>query len=168
MKYTVSFQRTAIALYFQNHLRVMDSATLTLQISASIIGPKKKDIFLSVIPMTGRFNIRSMLLSNGETSQVAQWSRICLPMQETCPVPGSRSSPEEDMAAHSSVLAWKSPRTEEPGGLQSVGSQRVRHNWVTEHTLSNVQSIIQVLQTITILSLYFFLIQYLMKKKGCA
>ena len=36
---------------------------------------------------------------------------------------------EEDMAAHSSVLAWTIPWTEEPGRLQSVGSQRVGHNW---------------------------------------
>ena len=32
------------------------------------------------------------------------------------------------MATHSSILAWRIPRTEEPSGLQSVGSQRVRHN----------------------------------------
>ena len=35
------------------------------------------------------------------------------------------------MATHSSILAWKIPWTEEPGGLQSTGSQRVGHNWVT-------------------------------------
>ena len=35
---------------------------------------------------------------------------------------------EKEMAAHSSTLAWKIPWTEEPGGLQSMGSQRVRHN----------------------------------------
>ena len=35
---------------------------------------------------------------------------------------------EEGMETHSSVLAWRIPRTEEPGGLQSIGSQRVRHN----------------------------------------
>ena len=35
---------------------------------------------------------------------------------------------EESMATHSSVLAWRIPWTEEPGGLQSMGSQRVRHN----------------------------------------
>ena len=34
---------------------------------------------------------------------------------------------ENGMAAHSSILAWENPRTEEPGGLQSMGSQRVRH-----------------------------------------
>ena len=35
---------------------------------------------------------------------------------------------EEDMAAHSSVLAWRVPWTEEPGGLESRGSQRVGHD----------------------------------------
>ena len=35
---------------------------------------------------------------------------------------------EKEMATHSSTLAWKSPRTEEPGRLQSMGSQRVGHD----------------------------------------
>ena len=35
---------------------------------------------------------------------------------------------EKGMATHSSILAWRSPGTEEPGGLQSMGSQRVRHD----------------------------------------
>ena len=34
---------------------------------------------------------------------------------------------EEEMATHSSILAWRNPWTEEPGGLQSMGSQTVRH-----------------------------------------
>ena len=36
---------------------------------------------------------------------------------------------EKEMATHSSILAWKISWTEEPGGLQSIGSQRVGHNW---------------------------------------
>ena len=40
---------------------------------------------------------------------------------------------EEEMATHSSILAWKIPWTEEPGGLKSKGLQRVRHNWATKH-----------------------------------
>ena len=36
---------------------------------------------------------------------------------------------EEGMATHSSILAWRIPRTEEPGGLQSTGSQRAGHDW---------------------------------------
>ena len=35
---------------------------------------------------------------------------------------------QEGMATHSSILAWRIPWTEEPGGLQSMGSQRVRHD----------------------------------------
>ena len=35
---------------------------------------------------------------------------------------------EKEMATHSNILAWEIPWTEEPGGLQSAGSQRVRHN----------------------------------------
>ena len=35
---------------------------------------------------------------------------------------------EKEMASHSSILAWKIPWTEEPGGLQSTGSQRVQHD----------------------------------------
>ena len=38
---------------------------------------------------------------------------------------------EKGMATHSSVLVWRIPWTEKPGGLQSMGSQRVRHDWVT-------------------------------------
>ena len=36
---------------------------------------------------------------------------------------------EKEMAAHSSVLAWRIPGTGKPGGLHSMGSHRVRHNW---------------------------------------
>ena len=39
------------------------------------------------------------------------------------------NSLEKGMATHSSIFAWRIPWTEEPGGLQSMGSQRVRHDW---------------------------------------
>ena len=42
-------------------------------------------------------------------------------------IPGSGRSLEEGMAPHSSILAWEITWTEEPGGLQSMGSQRVGH-----------------------------------------
>ena len=41
---------------------------------------------------------------------------------------GQEDPLEKDMATHSSILAWEIPWTEEPGGLQSVVSQRVRHD----------------------------------------
>ena len=44
---------------------------------------------------------------------------------DACLIPGSGRSPEKEMANHSSILAWRIPGTEEPGGLQL---QRVRHD----------------------------------------
>ena len=44
---------------------------------------------------------------------------------------GREDSLEKEVGSHSSTLAWKIPWTEEPGGLQSMGSQRVRHDWMT-------------------------------------
>ena len=38
------------------------------------------------------------------------------------------------MVTHSSILVWKIPWTEEPGSLQSMGLQRVRHDWARTHT----------------------------------
>ena len=45
----------------------------------------------------------------------------------------SREDPlEEEMATHSSIVAWRNPWTEEPGGLQSMRWQGVRHYWATK------------------------------------
>ena len=44
-------------------------------------------------------------------------------------ISGQEDPLEENMTTHSSILAWRIPWTEEPGGLLSIGSQRVRHNW---------------------------------------
>ena len=41
---------------------------------------------------------------------------------------GQEDPLEEEMATHASILVWRIPRIEEPGGLQSMGSQRVEHN----------------------------------------
>ena len=46
---------------------------------------------------------------------------------------------EKETATHSSTLAWKIPWTEEPGGLQSAGSQRGRHDWATSLSLSFIK-----------------------------
>ena len=50
-----------------------------------------------------------------------RWNSIC------------EDLPEEEIATRSSTLAWETPWTEETGRVQSMGSQRVGHNWVTEH-----------------------------------
>ena len=52
-----------------------------------------------------------------------------LAMQETWVQSLGQEDPlEKEMATHSSILAWRIPWTEEPGELQSIGSQRVRHD----------------------------------------
>ena len=64
--------------------------------------------------------------------------RIHLPIQETQETwvqsLGWEDPLKKQMATHFSILAQKIPWTEEPGGLQSMGFQRVIHNWVTEHS----------------------------------
>ena len=82
-----------------------------------------------------------MLLMAIWASQVAQWYRNHLPMQEIQEIQvrslGQEDLLEEGMATHSCILAWRIPWTEEPGGLQSTGSQRVGHNWAHVHACSH-------------------------------
>ena len=59
-------------------------------------------------------------------------------------IPGLENPLEEGMATHSSILAWRIPWTEEPGGLESMGSQRVRHNWAIGHIHTHF-SILQII-----------------------
>ena len=66
-------------------------------------------------------------------SLMAQQWMICQQCRRCGFDPGLGRSPEEEMATHSSILAWKIPWTDEPGGLQSKGSQRLKHDWVSEH-----------------------------------
>ena len=49
-------------------------------------------------------------------------------------IPRSGRTLEKEMATYSTILAWRIPWVEEPGRLQSMGSQRSRHNWATKHT----------------------------------
>ena len=66
------------------------------------------------------------------TSLVAQMVKNWPAMQETWVRSQGWDNPlEKEMATHSSILAWRIPWTEDPGGLQSMGSQRVRHDWAT-------------------------------------
>ena len=68
-------------------------------------------------------------LSQPRTSLVAQTVKNLPEMQETLVRPLCWEDPlEKGMATHSSVLTWKIPWTEEPGRLQSVGSQGIGHN----------------------------------------
>ena len=66
------------------------------------------------------------------TSLVAQRLKSLPAMRETWVWSLGREDPlEKEMATHSSILAWRIPWTEEPGGQQFTGLQRVRHDWAT-------------------------------------
>ena len=98
------------AFYLSKHLMVR-------------IGPSREEVF-----------IKYLLISQW-ASQVAQWQRICLLMQETRVLFLSQDTrvlslrcPGIGNATHSSILTWKIPWAEEPGGLQSTGSQIVGYH----------------------------------------
>ena len=71
------------------------------------------------------------------TSLVAQTVKRLSTMRETRVRSLGWEDPlEKEMAIHSSTIAWKIPWTEEPGRLQSMGSQRVAHNWANSRSRS--------------------------------
>ena len=72
---------------------------------------------------------KSLLMVQTGASLVAQMVKNPPAMQETqVQSLGQEDSLKKGIATHSSILAWRIPGTEEPGGLQSTGSQRARHN----------------------------------------
>ena len=71
-----------------------------------------------------------------ECGRMERRLQASMPADLRAPFNGSLSpAVEKAMVPHSSVLAWRIPRTEEPGGLQSMGSGRIKHNWVTSLSL---------------------------------
>ena len=70
-----------------------------------------------------------MYIYNSWTCLVAQMVKNPPAVQKThIRSLGQEDALEKEMATHSSILAWKTPWTEEPGRLQSMGPQRVRHD----------------------------------------
>ena len=65
-----------------------------------------------------------MKLPGGSDGKESTWNAGHLGL-----IPGLGNPLEDNTASYSSILAWKIPWTEEPGGLQSTGSQRVRQDW---------------------------------------
>ena len=88
---------------------------------------------------------------------VAQTVKRLLAMRETrVRSLGREDPPEEEMASHSSTFAWKISWTEEPGGLQSMGSQRVGHDWATSLPLFSLSHFLS-LWTFYVLGLWLYL-----------
>ena len=86
---------------------------------------KKENAFCNLIRVESQLKEKNMHV-------VAQTAKNLPAMQETwAPSLGQEDLLEKRMDSHSSVLAWRIPWTQEPAGLQSMGLQRVRHNWAT-------------------------------------
>ena len=87
------------------------------------------------------FYFRNINITTGKewASQMAQQVKNLPAVKETQKMRvrslGQEDPLEKEMSTHSSILAWEIPWTEEPGGLQSMGSLRVGQNWETKHTL---------------------------------
>ena len=94
--------------------------------------------------LTGE-NTREMQIEGHSTKQGFPGSSSVknpLTMQETRVQSLGHEDPvEEEVASHTSILAWRIPQIQEPGGLQSMGSQRVRHNWATYKYSSTTSSL---------------------------
>ena len=85
------------------------------------------------------FVINIYWLISIRASHVAQWYTE---MQETWVQSlGWEDSLEKGMATHASILAWEILWTEKPGGLRSMGSQTVRHNWAHTHTHTHTHTL---------------------------
>ena len=80
----------------------------------------------------GEKKLRSVIIDSW-ASLVAHMVKNLPAMWETCVWSLGQEEPlEKGMATHSSILAWEIPWTEEPGRLESMGSQRVRRDWFSE------------------------------------
>ena len=112
--------------------------------------PKEKQKTLFVVWVCWPRN--KNLLTVSRASPVAQWSLKNPPaMQEIQEMQvqslGWEEPLEEGMATHPSILAWRTLWTEEPEGLQSAGSQRVRHDWGCTHYTPQVAFVFKQLMT---------------------
>ena len=76
-------------------------------------------------------------------------------------IPGLGRPLEKEMATHSSILAWRIPWTEEPGGLQSTGLQRVGHDWAN----SFIRSFILSAKTNCVITVFCCLQDYSLAKR---
>ena len=111
-----------------------------LSLSTVILEPKQMKsvtphyfiIYLLWIDGTGSVLLQITFFCSAFGSLVAQMVKHLPAMWETWVQSLGWGNPlGKEMATHSSTLAWKIPWIEEPGGLQSMGSKRIRHNWVT-------------------------------------
>ena len=99
-----------------------DLAILNLHLSPQADNVQSTMLALKRHPCFGDWEVTNQPTNAGDTGEFDPWARK---------IPWRR---EWQTPPPASILAWKIPWTKEPGGLQSMGSQRIGHGWVTEHT----------------------------------
>ena len=125
--------------YFIVPLNIGFQTFISLPTSASVLGtllvPKVFGFFLIYLFFHLYLDITDII----QLPLVAQMVKHLPTMRETqVQSLGWEDLLEKEMATHSSILAWKIPWTEEPGRLQSMRSQRVRQDWATSHSHSDI------------------------------
>ena len=131
-----SDQRWVISWWLQSVLwmetEMENSIKMTLSEQCQVMQPQGELFFCGVFPTSDHLVLPTAL---DGASLVAQRLKYLPAMQETwVRFLGWEDPLEKEMATHSSILAWRIPWTEKPGGLQSMGSQRVGHDRVTSLT----------------------------------
>ena len=123
-------------LYNHHYVTLVAQSCPTLCYPKNNIGDHFQSFLLCTHKYAGKANLKVLKTYLGWTPQwcslVAQSVKNLLAVQETRVWSLDLEDPlEKEIANHSSILAWKIPWTEEPGGLLSMGLKRVRYNWVT-------------------------------------
>ena len=92
-----------------------------------------------------RFPVLYNIIASARAPLVAQTAKRLPAVRETrVQFLGREDTLEKEMATHSSIFAWKIPQMEEPGRLQSMGSQRVRDDWPTSLSIASASSVSQI------------------------
>ena len=81
-----------------------------------------------MLPLGASHAVRTTSLDRSSSLVAQRITRLPTTQETQVQSLGWEDPLEKEMATHSSIFAWRIPWTEEPGGLQSTGSQRVRHN----------------------------------------
>ena len=81
-----------------------------------------------MLPLGASHAVRTTSLDRSSSLVAQRITRLPTTQETQLQSLGWEDPLEKEMATHSSIFAWRIPWTEEPGGLQSTGSQRVRHN----------------------------------------
>ena len=90
--------------------------------------------FKYALNLNPNLNLKPWDWPDSDGSVLSNWPAMQKTQEMRVQSLGPEDALEEEIAIHSSILAWKFPWMEEPGRLQSIGSQRVGHKWATEHT----------------------------------